>query len=426
MIQTLSELESRGDEIRVAMIGCGKMGRGMVYQMEYMKGIRYRVIVEHTPQKAVDALLTAGISRQDICVTDKYEEAALAMEMGRTVVTGDETLAYRLPTIQVVVEATGRPATGATIALAAMDHGKHVIMLNVECDSVVGPALYAYSKKKGVVYTCSYGDEPGAIMDLVDYIQEIGLDLLLVGKGKNNVLNREATAESLAEEAAERKLSPKMLTSFVDGTNTMLELACTANALGFVPDVIGGHGITTDPSRIAADYNLKEEGGVLSRFGVVDYAFGMAPGVFALATTESEGIRELMKYMGMGSGPNFSFFRPYHLCCIETPRTMYRAFCLGETTLVAKHGQVTDAVAVAKRDIQEGESLGGIGSAQTYALMCTHEEAKEKGWLPISLVTERARALCSIPKGTMICYNMVSLDEDETIVRLRRQQDAEE
>ena len=50
---------------------------------------------------------------------------------------------------------------------------------------------------------------------------------------------------------------------------------------------------------------MKEQGGILNNYNIVDFAFGIAPGVFAIVTSDSKEVNELMKYLGMGKGPNY-------------------------------------------------------------------------------------------------------------------------
>ena len=45
------------------------------------------------------------------------------------------------PDIDVVIEATGDPATGIRLASAAVAHGKHIVTVNVEADALAGPLL---------------------------------------------------------------------------------------------------------------------------------------------------------------------------------------------------------------------------------------------------------------------------------------------
>ncbi|HCX64296.1 MAG TPA: NAD(P)-dependent oxidoreductase, partial [Eubacteriaceae bacterium] len=50
------------------------------------------------------------------------------------------------------------------IALDAIMNKKHIVMLNVETDVVIGAYLKKLADNAGVIYTGSAGDEPGAVM----------------------------------------------------------------------------------------------------------------------------------------------------------------------------------------------------------------------------------------------------------------------
>ena len=326
--------------------------------------------------------------------------------------------------INAVVDCTGDPPFGAVIARKTIQYHKHMITFNVECDAVVGPVLHDMAKKAGVVYTGILGDEPGAIIDLVEYAYGMGLEVLVAAKGKNNPLDNDATPETLADKAKEKGLSAKMLTSFIDGTNTMLELNSVANALGFLPDTLGCHGIATSPDTAVEDFKLKADGGVLSRYGVVEFSRGMAPGVFIIVTSDQEDVRDLMKFLGFGDGPNYLMYRPYHLTSLETPITIYKAVVENESTIVPLHGQVADTVTIAKRDIKAGERLEGVGSGTVLGKLTSHDICLTEDLLPIALITDKTRATKDIKKGTIIDMSMVELDETATITRLRRRQNS--
>lgn len=421
----LQEISDTGDKIRVSIVGCGKMGKGLISQMRRIDAMRPSVVVDHTPKKARDTLTALGVEDGRILETDDLEEANAFIE--RTdgyIVTSNEILATHVSAVEAVVEATGVPSTGARIAIEGMNQKKHVIMLNVECDAVVGPILLKKAQEAGVVYTGTKGDEPGAIIELVEFAMGAGFEVVAVGKGKNNALDHEATAASLREQAEKRGLSPRMLTSFVDGTNTMTELASTANALGFVPDVPGCHGITTDPSNIANALKLTEQGGILSQYGIVDFAFGMAPGVFAIVTSDEPEVIDLMSYLGLGDGPNYTLYRPYHLTSLETPITIFNAVVEKEASIAPIHGQVTDVATIAKKDCVKGEKLNGIGSDQVYGLLVSHQVQRENDYLPIALIDENTVFKNDVKKGQWITYADVVLDEESTIAKLRREQDA--
>ena len=71
-------------------------------------------------------------------------------------------------------------------------------------------------------------------------------------------------------------MSPKILASFQDGTKTMGEMNLLSNAMGFVPDVVGMHGISADLDGTLEQLTTKENGGILNKFGVVEYVDGIA------------------------------------------------------------------------------------------------------------------------------------------------------
>lgn len=420
----LNELRNRGEKINLALVGCGKMGASLLSQINKIDGMDVVLVVDHTTNKAKNALIAAGIDEEKIFITDDLNRAIDLIDKGYYVVTENYKLSYKLYNILAVIDATGNPPFGAKLAAKSIEYHKHVIMLNVECDAVVGPILYDMAQKAGVVYTGSAGDEPGAIIDLCDFAFGAGFDILVAAKGKNNPLDNYKTPEDLADEAKRKNLSAKMLTSFVDGTNTMIELNSVCNCLGFIPDCLGCHGIKTDTENAVKDFRLETDGGVLKSYHTVEFSEGMAPGVFLIVTSDKKEVRDLMKYLGMGDGPNYLLYRPYHLTSLETPISIYNAVVEHEPTIAPLQGQVADTVTVAKRDIKKGELLEGIGSAKVFGKLTTHDRQVKDDLLPIALITQKTYALCDIKKDTLITQAMVQLDEDEVITKLRRKQDS--
>ena len=201
MKRKLTKLNLMGDKVRVGLVGVGKMGRGLIHQMSRIDGMRPSLIVDEVPEKAFEALVAAGVDTQDIIRTNSLKEAKLAIEKDKFIVSEDYELGYKLEKIEAMVDATGNPPFGAKMAYDSLNNGKHVIMLNVECDAVVGPILNMIAKKNDVVYTGSAGDEPGAIVELADFAISLGFELLAVGKGKNNPMNKYITEDDVREEA---------------------------------------------------------------------------------------------------------------------------------------------------------------------------------------------------------------------------------
>lgn len=423
MKRKLDELVNRGEEVRIALIGAGKMGTGLVNQISRIKGMTSSIIIDEKLDKAYHALETAGVKREDIINTNSLKQAELALSKNKYVISDDYTLSYRLNKIQGVVDATGNPPFGAQLAVESINNYKNIIMLNVECDAVVGPIIYDLAKKNNVVYTGSAGDEPGAIMELANFAVGAGFNLLGVGKGKNNPLNNYATEDDLREEALSKGLYPKILTSFVDGSNTMLELTSVGNALGFTPDIIGCHGVTTEVKEIPSIYSLKEQGGILNNYRFVDYSFGIAPGVFAVITHDTDEVHDLMEYLSMGKGPNYVLYKPYHLTSLETPITIYDAIVEHDPTIVPENGQICDTITVAKRDLKAGQLLEGIGGRDVFGEITSHIDQRNRSLLPIALITKKTKLKVDVKKDELITYDMVELEEDHIITKLRKKQD---
>ena len=388
------------------------MGRGFIAQVVGIPGMEVVSAADVDLERSFAAFREAG--REPV--------EGLNGSPDRPAVTEDSLEVARSETVDVVVEATGVPEVGARVAYEAILNGKHVVMLNVETDVTVGAVLERMARSAGVVYTGSAGDEPGAIMELYDFARSLGFEVVVAGKGKNNPLDVSATPESVAEEAESKRMNPKMLASFVDGTKTMVEMAAVANATGFAPDVPGMHGPEeTVPSRLAEIFSLKEEGGILSSYGAVDYVRGVAPGVFVVVRSPAGVVRETLEYLGQGPGPNHVLYRPYHLTSLETPISVARAAIYGEPTITSRQKPTAEVVAVAKRDIRAGEKLGGIGSADYYGHLYPVAEASEM--LPLGLAAG-ARTTRPVTKGAAIPRSGVELAEDSFVVALRRLQEA--
>lgn len=423
MNKKLIRLAKEDNPIKVAIVGAGKMGKGLVSQMSRIKGMEPSLVINRNGEKALKALLSAGIKKDDMVISNSLKEINFALEKGKYVVSEDMDLAAKAYGIQAIVDATGVPEVGAKLSLDAIDNRKHIIMLNVEADSVVGPILHKYAEEAGVIYTGTAGDEPGAVIELYDFAIGLGFEVLAIGKGKNNPIDLDANPDIVYDEAQKKELKPHMLTGFIDGTNTMIEMTCMANATGFVPDIRGGHGIVSNIDDLTNFFRLKEEGGVLDKYKIVDYVRGIAPGVFLIFTTNLEEIHNQLKYLNMGSGPNYVLYRPYHLTSLETPNTIFEACVNHRATIAPTEGVIADTVTVAKKDLKAGERLDRIGGYTVYGSIEDHRVVKEEGLVPIGLIDENTKVLRDIKKGEFITYNMVELDTSTNIYRLRKIQE---
>lgn len=407
--------------ISVGIVGSGIMGTSLFTLLSQNENFYPIVFSSRNKTTLKKAISSAKIDEKDLAFTDDIEEAKNLLKEKKYIATTNNLIAASL--VNCLVDCTGDTETGTKLSLTAIENGVDIVSLNVEMDATVGPILKVMADEKGIVYSGTKGDEPGAIVEIYEFAKNCGFKVLLVGKGKNNELNNFATPESLREAAKKKGINPRMLTSFVDGTNTMIELNAVCNALGLVPDIRGCHFIETSPKNIAEDYKLKTDGGILNSYGVVDFASGIAPGVFAVVKAKSEIINEEMKYLSMGEGPNFAIYRPYHLTSIETIVSIIKAVVLRDSSIAPIGAPFAETVAVAKRDIKKGEKLDSIGGEMIFGSLEKKEDQVKGNHIPIGIITEGTTANRDILRGSLLTYDDLSLNEGSEIVKLRKKQD---
>jgi predicted homoserine dehydrogenase-like protein len=427
MIGLNEELERRqaaGNPVRIGLIGAGQMGTDVIAETSMMKGIQVVASADIDIQRAV-AGYQIGQVGGEVVVAETAEQADDAVAAGKRVAARDYRVITDMRNIDVMLESTGVPEIGCRAALRAARRGHDLAMMNVETDITVGPILHWYAQKKGVLYALAAGDEPAACKELYDFADALGFTIVAAGKGKNNPLDRHSSPADPAvqKEAARRGLSPNMLVEFVDGSKTMIEMAAVSNATGLVPDVRGMHGPTTDRDHLHEVFRLKQDGGLLDRMGVVDFGIGrVAPGVFLIVRTDHPRLRQAMILRDMGNGPYYTLFRPFHLCSIEVPLTCAMLTLRRKSNMVPLDRLVSEVFAVAKRDLQPGETLDAIGGTAYYSLIDTYERARAECLLPIGLA-KGARVLRPLAMDCPITCADVEI-QPSTIQDLRDLQDA--
>ena len=425
MRQELLRRQDEDQPIRVGVSGAGWMGSGFVAQVAHVPGMDVVVLADADTRRAWQAFKTVGIERRDVVEASAPGLAMDALRAGRRVVTGDHTLAARLEGVDIVADVTPSPAIGAETAYACIQNGKDVVMVNIEADVTVGRILNKLAREAGVLYTVSSGDEPGCLMELYDFVTSLGYELIVIGKGKSNPLNPSATPDTVAESARRSGKDPFQVASYVDGTKTMFEMTCAANATGCLPMQRGMTGPEATLDTVSEIFALEEDGGLTKFPGAVDFVQGssMAGGVFVTVRVEDERIRDDLQYLKVGRGKYFTFFRPYHLWFLEAPISVARAHLYRQTTLVPLDRPVAEVMTVAKRALRPGEQLDEFGGFAFYGVMDRAEEARALNALPVGLAPG-AEVLRSVGAGDILTWDDVKLSEDSVVVRLRRQQDA--
>ena len=421
----LEELEKNHNPIRVALIGCGQMGKDIVAQIGEMKGMVCDVVVDINPEITLDGYRQAGISEDQVVITDDSAEAEAAIKAGKKVAATSYKMAVSLPYTQVVIDATGSPEMGARITMECILWKKHIVMMNVECDVTIGPILRRLCEQAGIVYSLTAGDEPGSICEVYRFAKALGFKVVAAGKGKNNPLDIYANPgmKEWADKAAARRMQARMLIEFVDGSKTMIEMCAVSNATGLVPDIRGMHCAKCNVDELQKVYSLKSQGGILDKEGVVDFAIGnVAPGVFVVVTTDNKRIIDGLVQRDMGNGPNYLLYRPYHLCSIETPITAAQAVLYGESTGHPMDHLTSECITIAKKDLKAGEKLDAIGEYCYRASIDLAEVARKGNMLPVGLA-KGAVMKVDVPRDTVITYDMVELNEKSVLLQLRRMQD---
>jgi predicted homoserine dehydrogenase-like protein len=411
-------LDETGRPLRIGLVGAGQMGTGLAAQLLRMPGISLSAVLDVQKDRAVEALAQAGITPS---AADDVDAAARAIENGESVaLTAIDDLGG-LP-LDIVVEATGVPNVGARIAIEALSAGIGVATLTVESDVTIGRYLARLAEESGSVYSVCRGDEPVETKILVDYARDLNFEVICAGKGKNNPLDRYATPESLSERAAGKQMNPKMLTSFVDGSKAMIEMASLANATGLGVSKRGMHGPPSTVPTLHQTFALTEDGGILDRPGVVDYCTGpVAPGVFVVIRTEDPYVHHEMQYLQMGDGPYYALYRPYHLASIEAPLTVYEIALDHRPSLTSEHW-TAEVGAQAKQPLKAGTTIDGIGGSTVRGVIDPSEDFARDNLVPLGVLSG-AVLTRDVPTDHTLTYDDVELDEASVIVRMRRIQE---
>ena len=406
--------------VRAGLIGSGHYGTAVVTQARYIPLLEIPIIADVDPQAARLAYHHAGIADDDITWCDNRSDAIRAIESGKFVIVENPMLLMDIP-IDVIVESTGVPEAGARHAYEAMQHGKHVAMINKETDAVIGPILQHLADKAGVVYTPVDGDQHGLLIGLVLWARSLGLEVLAGGKarnaeciydpetktvscGRSTVTVKESEAwvlDRIPGGAASRYISARreMLASLPKTSNSDLgEMTVAANATGLMPDIPELHLPVVRISEIPEVLCPVEEGGILQRRGAIEIVTclrdtddaGLGGGVFIVVSCENDYSRTILTTKGLipnSRGSTAVIYRPYHLCGVETPISILSAVLLNVPTGAATVAPQVDLVAKSNCELKTGTILGGGHSSDIDAAILPASPIAKGKPLPLYLLT---------------------------------------
>lgn len=425
----LARRREAGHPVRCALIGAGKFGSMFLAQVPTIPGLDVAVIADLDPDRAQAACRTVG-----------WDDTLI----GATQFVDDGVKAAAMDGVEVVIEATGHPAAGARHALAAIDGGRHVVMVNVEADVLVGPILAKRAAQAGVVYSMAYGDQPALVAEMVDWARSAGFMVAAAGKGTRYLpaYHQVTPADvwshyGLSPEAAKAAgMNPQMFNSFLDGTKSAIEMAAIANACALeVPQ----EGLAFPPCGVddlAHILRPRAHGGVLEDDGMVEVISSLERdgravyrdlrwGVYVVLKAPNPYAAACFKQYGLptdSTGLYAAMYKPFHLIGLELSISVLNAALRHEATgsTCAWKG---DVAATAKRALASGETLDGEGGYTVYGKLMRAADACAIGALPIGLA-HGVRLIRDVPAGCTVTYADVAMDETSQIMLLRRELEA--
>ena len=324
-------------------------------------------------------------------------------------------------TFDVLVEATNAIGEAGRYCRAAIQRSAHVVLMNAEVDLALGLLMQREAQQNNVVVTSDGGDQHGVLKRMIDELSLWGFRIVQAGNIKG-FLHRYATAESLVEEAAKRHLNPVQCCAYTDGTKLNIEMALIGNGLGLLPSTPGMEGpACKDVHEVMKRFDFTS----YDQQGRVDYILGAEPsgGVYVVAYCDDPLQMQYLDYYKMGEGPYYLFYRPYHLCHLETPRVIAESVLDQKTLLQPEFGQINEVFAYAKRSIRSGTLIEhGIGGNLFYGLIDKNEH---KDQVPIVLLEpeekHQARVIRDVEIDQPICWADIDLPDSYLVESWRQQ-----
>ncbi len=364
MLNVLKTREKEGQPLHVGIVGLGAMGSGIAYQIDKTPGMRVSFLADI-----------------DLAAAEKG-----AQVYGKpTHITTDCMAALRDENIpcDVFVEATNSIIAAYDYCLAAIERKAHCVLMNAEVDLILGHLLQAAAKKQGVIVTSDAGDQHGVLSRLMDEVEMWGFETVQAGNMKG-FLDRHRDIEGTVEIAKKLGLSTIQCLAYTDGSKLNIEMAVIANEHGLTPTVPGMEGPKADKVQdVFKVFDFDKYNGE----GRVDYILNAKEhggGVYVIGKCESKFQEGYMNYYKVyNKHPYYLFFRPYHLCHLETPRAIALVALFGKATCTQKAGRVTDCFAYAKKDLAAGTRIEhAIGSDEVYGLIDTAKSADSRNQVP--------------------------------------------
>ncbi|MGE0750236.1 MAG: NAD(P)H-dependent oxidoreductase [Variibacter sp.] len=440
----LAERQEAGRPVTVGLVGVGKFGTMFLAQARTTPGLHVIAVADLNIARARAQLASA------CWPAAQYGAASLddAARSGKTVITDDAEAMIAHPAIEVIVEATGDPKTGIRLCLETIEHGKHIVMVNVEADALAGPLLTRKAKAAGVVYSLAWGDQPALVCEQVDWARAAGFKVVAAGKGtRYHPTYHKSTPETVwtildsyikFDEAGRKAINPKMFNSFIDGTKSGIEMTAICNATGLESQTDGLSFPPASRFELAEICKPKTDGGVLEKKGVTevtssiyrdetDVAHHLAMGTYVVveAADDNDYTRRCFSEYAMlpdKSGRYAALYRPIHMIGLELGISVASVALRREPT-GAPVCFNSDVVATAKRNLKKGDILDGEGGACVWGKQTPAKTSVEQGYLPLGLA-QNVKLTRDIAEGERLKWSDVDIDLTDSAVKTRREMEA--
>lgn len=436
LYRKLLERAEKNRPIRIGLIGAGKFGAMFLAQARLTPGFHILGIADLDVARAREAC------RLTHWPADQFAAPsfAAALKGGTTHLTDDGMALIAAEGLDVVIEATGDPQAGIRYALATIQQGRHIVMVNVEADALAGPLLAHKAKQAGVIYSLAYGDQPAIICELVDWGRTCGFSVVCAGKGtRYHPSFHQTTPENVwenwgrtKESAIKAGANPNMYTSYIDGTKSGIEMAAVCNATGLVPPPNGLEFPPVSAPDIAKFLKPKSDGGILAFKGTVEVVSSLnrdkspvpqhlQAGVYVTYEASGEYTQGCLNEYSLlpdETGKYAGLYRPLHLAGLEVGVTVASIMMRGEPTGCPTSWQA-DVVATAKRDLKVGEVLDGEGGYLAWGKIYSAATSLARRGLPFGLA-KNVKLIRPIAQGQIITWEDVQIDLTDVPVAFRR------
>lgn len=456
-----------GKKVTAAYIGAGHFGTAVIAQQSYVKDLSIPVVGDISKENARQAFVKAGIPEEKIRYFSTADEAEALLAEGLYLYTDNCGVIPEISQIDIICEGTGNPEAGAEYAMAALNHGKHLVMVSKELDSAVGPQLAKEAADRGLLYSPVDGDQHGLLIQMIEWAKLIGLTVISAGKSRdgefvldeeNQTVSVEADGitihESMSVKIPDDKMKYfRMIPEGADpaeyikeraevlkslpaaGAFDLCEMTIAANTEdlevqnpGFEQGILR---ITELPVALCT----KENGGIYDKYGNVNVftclrrkdEAGMGGGVYLVVKCDNEYANYILTTKGQI--PNYDLttaviYRPYHLCGVEVSTTLLCMGQLGITTGGEKYLPKYDLVKRALEDIPAGTVLGGDHDLTMEGQVLAASSKSPEAPVPAHLLNG-CRTVCPIKKGQMITYSMIEDKSDSSLLwKLREEMES--